>query len=118
MKIKVELHPTMLIHIDPTKVLTEEIIPTYEIARKIPPPPGEEGFKASIDSLKERISNILFKNGEWISNPTLGEIQSSLNIPMSKILEVLDEIKFERFNSPKNTASLKIKLTYKDNKCN
>jgi hypothetical protein len=101
MKIKVELHPTMLIHIDPTKVLTEEIIPTYEIARKVPPPPGKEGFKANlkdIDNLKERISNILFKNGEWISNLTLGEIQTSLgnNIHMSEILEALNELKFER----------------------
>lgn len=101
MEIQVQTKPTLLIPIDPTKELTEEIIPTFGIANQIPPPPGQITAKAGIptyldiDELMEAISKIL-KSGP----KNLDEILQVLNAnggdnQEPEVLEALEELVLE-----------------------
>ena len=59
MKLLVKITPTFIIPIDPTKELTEEIIPTFELSEKVPPLETTAG--KSLDSLMRKISSLLDK---------------------------------------------------------
>jgi DNA-binding transcriptional MerR regulator len=97
-KIFVKTRPTYIIPIDPTKALTEEVIPTFELAQKVPPPPGGIMAKAGtttysdIPDLIRKIPKLLKSEGM-----RLEEIQHLLNIDGEdnqdpEILEALEEL--------------------------
>ncbi len=111
MKIFVKTKPTYIIPIDPTKELTEEVIPTFELAHKVPPPPGQGGIMAKagtttysdITELIRKIPKLLKSEGM-----RLEEIQHLLNIDGEdnqepEILEALEELVLAGFITQNGT---------------
>lgn len=100
MKIIVKTTPTYIIPIDPTKELTEEVIPTFELAHKVPPPPGQGGIMAKAGTTTySDIAELMIKIPKLLTGEPmrLEEIQHLLNIDGAdnqdpEILEALEEL--------------------------
>jgi hypothetical protein len=99
-EILIQTKPTLLIPIDPTRELTEEIVPTFDIANQIPPPPGQEGIstKAGIQSYLDMDGLLLEIPKVLKSGPlSLDDIIHGLNAgggdnQEPEILEALEEL--------------------------
>lgn len=110
MKIQIKTKPTLIIPIDPTRKLTEEVVPTFEIAQKVPPPPEESTMLAKTSSIKAKagkkyldIEELLIKiPALLVDQPPLSgeEVKDLLNETGQdnqepEVFEALEELEFE-----------------------